>query len=257
MRYRKRGCNSGKCKGDEICIARQDLVIAVDGSGSVRAPRFEAVKKFVTTLLERYQTKYFGSDAMKIGIVQFGNGVILPDGGISPAIAVQQLTDNIDAVKTAVSGLVWKKGFTNMAQGFSMAENLFIVGSRKGSQQAILIVTDGKGASSTFLANEKVEQLDDKSIMRYFVVVSETPLNDDSMNNMKKWASHPWETNLIHVQGGLVMLEADEELWAEKAVTKFCPLAHSPMADEFESKSHGMMQVYSGGYCGEKLTEEN
>merc|ERR1719401_3391229 len=29
-------CNTQDCVGDEICIARQDLVIALDGSGSVR-----------------------------------------------------------------------------------------------------------------------------------------------------------------------------------------------------------------------------
>jgi len=252
VRYRNRECNVQDCNGDEICIAKQDLIIAIDGSGSLRAKGFKTLTDWVGVLLKRYTVEYWGENTVKLGIVLFGNGVIMPDGmTVSPAINAHALSFDMDSVKQAVSDLPFKKGFTNMAQAFAMAEDMFIKGSRRKAQQSVMVVTDGK-PSFSFMTNEMVEQLDDKSIMRYFVVVSETPLNDDSMNNMKKWASHPWETNLIHVQGGLVMLEADEELWAEKAVTKFCPLAHSPMADEFESKSHGMMQVYSGGYCGEK-----
>lgn len=251
MRYSRRGCNKQKCIGDEICIARQDLVIAVDGSGSVRAPRFETLKKFVTTLLERYQTKYYGSDAMKVGVVQFGNGIILPDGGISAAIAVQQLTDNIDAVKTAVSGLVWKKGFTNMAQGFAMAENLFIVGSRRGAQQAVLTITDGQGASSTFLANEKVEQLDDKGIQRFAVVVNTAGSDSRLLKQMKGWVSKPWETNLLHIPGR-DLLEADPGLFAGKAITMFCPMSLSPSTMLSAEKSFGYLHVKSRGYCGSK-----
>merc|ERR1719181_2359006 len=130
----------------------------------------------------------------------------MPDGKtVSPAINAHSLSFDMDLVKAAVSGLPFKKGFTNMAQAFAMAEDMFVKGSRGKAQQSVMVVTDGK-PSFSFMTNEMVEQLDDKSIMRYFVVVSETPLSDDSMKNMKKWASQPWETNLVHV-GGLLMLE--------------------------------------------------
>merc|ERR1719245_402765 len=97
-----------------------------------------------------------------------------------------------------------------------------------------------------------VEQLEDKGILRYFVVVSETSLSDESMKNMKNWASQPWETNLVHVSGGLLMLEADPELWAEKAVTKFCPKAHSPTSEEYDIHLYGYMHVKDSGWCGGK-----
>jgi len=253
-RYGKQQCNTQDCNGDEICIAVQDLVIAVDGSGSLQESGFKILKGYVGKLLERYETEYFGEPAVKLGVVLFGNGVIMPDGKtVSPAINAQKLTFDKDAVKTTVDGLPFKKGFTNMAQAFAMAEDMFTKGSRKAAQQSVLIVTDGK-PSFSFMTNEMAEQLDDKSIMRYFVIVSETPLTDNSMKNMLKWASQPWETNLVHV-AGLVMLEADSVLWAEKALTKFCPLAYSPSTADYEIDVYGFQHVKDGGWCGEKLDD--
>jgi hypothetical protein len=251
FRYFKQICNDQECNGDEICIAQQDLIIAIDGSGSLQAGGFDILKEFVERLLGRYEVEYFGETAVKLGIILFGNGVIMPDGKtVSPAISAQPLTFDKDAVIATVKGLPFKKGFTNMAQAFAMGEDMFVKGSRKNAQQSLMIVTDGK-PSFSFMTNEMAEQLDDKSIMRYFVIISETPMEDNSMKNMKKWASQPWETNLVHVPGGLTMLDADKDLWAMKALTKFCPLAYSPSTADYEIEVYGYQHVKDGGYCGE------
>jgi len=253
FRYKKQECNIHRCNGDEICIAKQDLVIAVDGSGSVRDAGFKILKSYTSTLLDRYQMQYFGQSAMKIGIVLFGNGIIMPDGKtVSPARNMQKLTGKMEDVKKAVMDLPFKKGFTNMAQAFSMAEDMFIKGSRKNAQQSVLLITDGK-PSFSFMTNEMVEQLDDKNILRYFLVVSNSGANSEVMKQMRSWASQPWETNLIHVPG-LALLEADEELWAEKALTKFCPQAYSPKTAAYEEHSYGYAHVKDSGYCGARGT---
>jgi hypothetical protein len=256
-RYTKRQCNVHSCNGDEICVAKQDLVIAVDGSGSVREDGFKILKSYTTTLLKRYQTAYWGQPAMKIGIVLFGNGVLVPDTNnpgkeiVSPAINKQSLTSDMTKVNKAVDDLPFKKGFTNMAQAFSMAEDMFIKGSRKSAQQSVMLITDGK-PSFAFMTNEMVEQLDDKNIMRYFVVVNNQGPNSDAMKQMQRWASQPWETNLVHVQG-LTMLDADQDLWAEKALTKFCPQAYSPGTGEYQEKIYGYAHVKDSAWCGDKL----
>lgn len=254
FRYRKDTCNNQACNGDEICVAQQDLIIAVDSSGSVREHGFKVIKDFVGTLLKRYMTQYYGQEAVKLGIVMFGNGVIMPDGKtVSPAVNVKGLTFDMDGIKKAVEGMPHKKGFTNMAQAFALAEDMFVKGSRKSAQQSVMVITDGK-PSFSFMTNEMVEQLDDKGIMRYFVVISTKSIDTQQMKLMQAWASQPWETNLVHVTGGIMMLEADAELWAEKAVTKFCPQAHSPMAEEYEIKIYGYMHVKDSGWCGDKGT---
>jgi len=236
-------------------VAQQDLIVAIDGSGSIRKEGFDILKKFVKRLLSRYQTEYWGDEAVKLGLVLFGNGVIMPDGKtVSPAILAQPLTFNMAGVIAQLDTLPWKKGFTNMAQAFSTAEVAFIQGSRRGAQPAVMVITDGK-PSFNFMTTEMVEQLDDKAIMRYFLLVNEDDLNSDANRLMKSWASQPWETNLVHVPGGVGLLDADTDLWADKALVKFCPNAYSPADMMWEEINYGYAHVKDGAYCGDKLEE--
>merc|ERR1739848_54708 len=114
-----------------------------------------------------------------------------------------------------------------MAQAFALAETMYTSAGRRGSQSAIMVITDGK-PSFQFQTNELVEQLDDKGVQRFFFVVNE---NEKEIDLMKTWASIPWETNLLHVPG-LASLEADESVWTQKALTLFCPNAYSPSLGE-------------------------
>jgi len=222
------------------------LVIAIDGSGSVREDGFNILKSYALDLISKYHSEYFGAQSMKVGLVEFGNGVIMDDGvTVSPAMNLHALTSDLGAIKTSLEGMVQKKGFTNMAQAFALAETMYTSAGRKGSQSALLVITDGK-PSFQFQTNELVEQLDDKGVQRFFVVVSD---NDKSVDLMKTWASVPWETNLLHVPG-LFVLEADESIWSQKALTLFCPMAMSPSLLTEKETSHGFMHVRDGGYCG-------
>jgi len=241
-------CNTQPCVGDEICIAQQDLLIAIDGSGSVREDGFNILKNYALDLLSKYHSEYFGGQAMKIGVIEFGNGIIMEDGvTVSPAMNVRTLTTNLDDVKTSIEGMVQKKGFTNMAQAFALAETMYTSAGRAGAQSALLVITDGK-PSFQFQTNELVQQLDDKGVQRFFVVVSES---DKSVDLMKKWASMPWETNLLHIPG-LAPLDADQGVWSQKALTLFCPMSMSPSLLTTKERGGGFMHVKDGGYCGER-----
>merc|ERR1719223_1329650 len=221
-RFRERECNTQDCVGDEICVANQDLVIAIDGSGSVREGGFNILKSYALALVAEYEANYFGASAMKVGVIEFGNGIIMEDGvTVSPAMNVQPLTSEISTVSTAIGGMVQKKGFTNMAQAFALAETMYTSTGRKGAQSAILVITDGK-PSFHFQTEELVEQLDDKGVSRFFVVIGES---EKDLDLMKRWASAPWETNLLHVPG-LAVVEADESIWAQKALTLFLPFCN-------------------------------
>merc|ERR1712070_251030 len=105
------------------------------------------------------------------------------------------------------------------------------------------------------MTNEMVEQLDDKGIQRYFLLVNEEDLSSASNKLMRSWASSPWETNLIHVPGGLELLDSDMDLWADKALVKFCPMAYSPSEAEWGEISYGYAHIRDGGICGDKLDE--
>lgn len=247
-RFREQECNVQDCVGDEICVAFQDLVIAVDGSGSVREGGFNTLRNFALDLLGKYESQYFGSQAMKVGVVEFGNGIIMPDGvTVSPAMNVHTISSDLASVKSSLEGMEQKKGFTNMAQAFALAETMYTSSGRKGAQSALLIITDGK-PSFLFQTNELVEQLDDKGVQRFFVVVTE---DEKAVGVMKKWASAPWETNLLHVPG-ISPLEADLSVWSQKALTLFCPMSMSPQLLTVKEEAGGFMHVKDGGYCGER-----
>jgi len=249
FRYEKQECNVHKCVGDEVCVAKQDLILAIDGSGSLQQTGFDTVRSFALTLIQKYQTEYFGSTAMKVGILQFGNGVIMADGRtVSPAINVQPLTNDLALVKAGIENLPFKKGFTNMAQAFALAEVMYTGAGRKGAQSAILVITDGK-PSFSFQTTELVEQLDDKNVQRYFMVVNEA--GGDDLKKMQNWASQPWETNLIHVPG-IDALQADASVWSQKATVMFCPMSFSPTGMVAEEQTQGFMLVKESGYCGER-----
>jgi len=172
-RFRERECNTQDCVGDEICVANQDLVIAIDGSGSLREDGFGTLKNYALALVDKFRSEYFGSGAMKVGLIEFGNGIIMEDGvTVSPAMNIRPLTSDMSQVKTDIGAMVQKKGFTNMAQAFALAETMYTSAGRKHSQPALLVITDGK-PSFQFQTNELVEQLDDKGVQRFFVVVSD------------------------------------------------------------------------------------
>jgi len=204
------------------------------------------LKSYAINVLSRYQSEYFGKEAMKVGVIEFGNGIIMEDGvTVSSAINIQPLTSDLGQVKTALEGTVQKKGFTNMAQAFALAETMYTQAGRKGAQSGLMVITDGK-PSFQFQTNELVEQLDDKGVHRFFVVVSD---NQKDVDLMKKWASSPWETNMLHIPG-VLPLQADEGVWGQKALTLFCPMSMSPSLMTVKEERGGFMHVKDGGYCG-------
>merc|ERR1719310_2658300 len=247
-RYRIKKCNTMDCNGDEICVAKQDLVMAIDSSGSLRESGFTIVKGFAAKLIENYKGEYFGYEDMRIGVVQFGNGKIQADGTVSNAIMVKEPTSTMADVKTAIEGMTYKKGFTNMAQAFTVAERMFMLYGRKQAQSAVMTITDGK-PSFLFQTFEKVKQLKDKHVKLFFAPI--TSYKGDEMKLMKKWASSPWPTHLVHIPG-LLPLQADEALFAQKILVKFCPEAMSPSAMMAEEKEQGFLLVREKGYCGHK-----
>merc|ERR550532_1089391 len=161
-RYQSKACNEQECKGDEVCVAKQDLLILLDASGSLRESGFEVMRTFAGNLTKKYQAQYLGSSTMRVGVILFGNGHLLPDGSTQAATNVIGLTSDIDAVRAAIAGTKWQRGFTNMAQAFALADTMLQNG-RADAQSAVLVLSDAK-YSFEYETNEKVKELKDKNV---------------------------------------------------------------------------------------------
>merc|ERR1719203_832976 len=249
-RYETQECNIKDCIGDEICIAKQDLVIALDGSGSLKESGFEVLRDLTANLSQRYMGTYFGQEAMRVGVILFGQGTVAPDGTIGGAVQVSELTAEIDGLKEKIEALTWQKGITNMAQAFGLASRMLREKGREDAQASVLVITDGK-PSMKFVTHQKVDQLKETNTMIYFAPVADFPSKD--LDVLKEWASDPWETNYERIPG-LLALSNNFPMFAQRLVAKFCPKSFSPSREEEKNENRGFMLIHERGYpdwaCG-------
>merc|ERR1719434_556886 len=249
-RFEMQQCNTQECVGDEICIARQDLVIALDGSGSLKQEGFDMVQKFALNLTSKYQSVYYGVEDMKIGLVLFGNGEYFDNGMVAAALEVVPITSELDSVTTAISGLQWQRGFTNMMQALQAADNMFADG-RDDAQSAVMMITDGKWTNA-YRTTMKATAMKDKGIQIFMAPIADT--TTDKLKVFRGWASSPWETNYERIPGLEALLNNEAE-FAQKLLVKFCPRAFSPSAKLEEEEQQGYLKIHEEGYpsdsCGE------
>jgi len=265
FRLENEDCNTHACSGDEECYALQDLVMAIDGSGSITEDNFEILKEYVVKLVGRYKGEVQNTELVKIGIVQFGNGEIGDDGIISAAIKVLPLTSDMTEVATQVSNLAFLKGFTNMAQAFAIAEPMFTEAGRADAMSAVLTITDGR-PSFAYQTQGKVDELEQKGIQRYFITIQEE--EGKEVDLMKKWASEPWYTNHIHIPGFLA-LQSTNDTYVQQAVVMFCPNSQAPevchatayqharfmgWAADFPEGGYKMQEMIAGGAANDDMS---
>merc|ERR1719507_867707 len=253
-RFEKTSCNKQACAGDEVCIAKQDLILALDASGSLKQKGYDVVKQFAANLTRRYKPKYFGAEAVKVGVTLFGNGhlIQLKDGGttIEPAINLHGLTFDFESVRKKITDSKWQRGFTNMAQAFTTADTILSQGGRSSAQGAVMVISDGK-FSFKYQTAEKAQELKDKNIQIYMAPIAET--KDNSLKFLKDWASQPWQTNYERIPG-LAALKQNNAMFIQKLLVKFCPDSMSPAIRRAKDNMRQYILVHEEGWpsdeCG-------
>jgi hypothetical protein len=250
--YEVQACNTHECAGDEICIAKMDLILAIDASGSLKKEGFETLKTFATNLTARYRGQYFGMQDMKIGIALFGQGKIvnLPNGQttITPAKNMLALTDDMDKVKKKIEELPYQGGFTNMAQAIALSDVMLSQGGREDAQSAIMVISDGK-YSMEYQTEQEINRTKAKNTMIFMLPVTES--EDDQVQELKSWASIPSETNFERIPG-IESLMYNSELFAQRIVSKFCPASMSPSQMRMKEQQQEYMLVRKNGWPSNK-----
>lgn len=222
----------------------------VDSSGSLGLEGFTTLRTFAANLTSRYQPEFWGSSEMRVGVVLFGNGRVESDGSISKATMAQGLTADIADTKTKISGMAWQRGFTNMAQGFVLADKMLQEDGRSDAQSAVMVFTDGK-VNFLFQTSEQAKALRDKNVQIYMAPVTE--FKGEELDVMKSLASQPWETNLVRIPG-LEALEQNQDMFMQQVIAKFCPRSISPAALAAKEAQKEYMLVRERGFpswsCG-------
>merc|ERR1719150_2889904 len=137
---------------------------------------------------------------MRLGLVAFGNGHLItqPDGTtqIAEALNIQGLTADLQLVQQKIKDLTWMRGFTNMAQGFHMADVMLSQAGRSRVQSAVMVISDGK-YSMEFQTAEKARELKDKNIQIYEVAI--TDARGDYLRTYRSFSSIPHDTNYLRI----------------------------------------------------------
>jgi len=223
----------------------------VDGSGSLKEDGFAVLRTFAANLTDRYQPEYYGASLIRVGVGLFGNGRLENDGSIRRATMVQGLTADMADTKTKIHATTWQKGFTNLAQGFALADKMLTEGGREDAQGAVMVLWDGK-VNFEFQTKQQAKALRDKNIYIFIAPVIDT--SGEELDFMKtELASQPWETNFLRIPG-LLALKENEALFQGQIIAKFCSDSISPTLQKEMDEQRDYALMHEGGWpsnaCG-------
>jgi uncharacterized protein YegL len=244
-RYEKQECNVDPCVGDEVCIAKMDVVLAIDGSGSFTEKGFKVLQSYALEIVKRLRSEAFGREAVHLGIVQFGNGKVSADGLVSDASEALGLTPDLAAAETALRGLTFQRGFTNLAQAMLKSKDVLAGSERVSAERVVLLLTDGR---PTFKqqARSAIEMLRESA--RVVVVhIKAFPAKADT-ELLRSFASVPWRSNYLHIAGKKTLKHATAML-AEKTIVQFCPKVQSDSKAAELAALHGFRLIREAAMC--------
>ena len=107
-------CNDEPCPEGLTCGSPLDLVVLLDGSGSVIDEDFAAQKAHVTGIIDRLE---FGEDLAKVGVAVYG-------GNTTQVVA---LSADKAAVETAVAAATTESAETRLAKALEFADRKRVV----------------------------------------------------------------------------------------------------------------------------------
>merc|ERR1719327_308154 len=178
-------CNTMECPQDLVCTAQIDMLLLLDGSGSVNwyGPGFENERQFA---LSMFNLMSFGDAGAKAGVILFSR-----EAGL-----IQPMTTDQQALIDAVEGMSWPHWNTDTAAALTMAKTELTNSGRpevSKEKTIIFLLTDGN-PNSMFATMSAAEAV--KEVATLYVVTIGDNLN---MNAVKEWPSYPWEEHLIKV----------------------------------------------------------
>lgn len=215
-------CNAKACPAKVQCQAKLDLLILLDGSGSVGSTGWAKVKTFAEKLAGAFQT---GPDLAQVGTLLFSGpknwkklrtcvrGEAADFAAECGVKWISHLTQDVAKVKTDLQAAAWPKATTLTSAALSMAASELTNG-RQGAQSVVVVITDGKPMykSRTVDAAASLRQ---KARLMWVPVGRRVPVDF-----IKTLASEPIADNVL-VANKFTLLDKQETL--DKVVADVCP----------------------------------
>jgi len=217
-------CNTQGCTSQVTCTSKLDVVLLLDGSGSLRQSGWEQTKKFGQLFIKAMQG---GPESVKLSVILFSGprtwSMVRACTGVStgatPSMAecgiqiVQHFTTDMAAAVNVVAGLNWPASTTLTSQALMAAKSELSLG-RKDAQSVVIVVTDGRPMSSTRTAQASYELRESARLM-WVPVTRYAPMKD-----IKSWASKPFSENIIKLDSFWEMTDLES---IGNIVADMCP----------------------------------
>merc|ERR1719159_2411077 len=192
-RYQHQSCNNFACPRDVKCVAETDVVILIDGSGSLYY-RYRPIdrnwklsQKFTADLIGNSQMAKMDDEGRPKGGMRYG--VILFSWG---AQTISPITHKKDEIVTKVKAMKWPRGWTFTDKALLKAKTMFAAGSTVNRQQIVMLLTDGR-ASNRARARLAAKKVRDAGI-RIILIPVKNALR--MKKEMCGWASRPCSENM-------------------------------------------------------------
>lgn len=125
-----RQATEGGPPSDPECAAA-DIMLLLDGSGSISQPNYQILKDFASALGQAFT---IGPNDTRVGVVQFSTFAMLNLG----------LSDDPATLKTTIADLVQPAGLTHIYQAIEVAQAELDTNGRPGVPHVIVVITDGR-----------------------------------------------------------------------------------------------------------------
>jgi len=169
-------CNEDPCPPSISCSQDIDIMVAVDGSGSLRRSGWDAEVDFIENMIDQLEMtpNEEGEAPVQAGLVRFSD----------TADEISALTMDKDALKETVRAMEWPHSTTETGKGIMKALTTFDQTGRSHAGRVILMLTDGNAndMSSALDAAKDIEQT-----ATMVLVPIGSGVNMEVVNEMVNW----------------------------------------------------------------------
>jgi len=182
-RYQKETCNAAPCPADVVCVAKMDLVVAVDASGSMDVSGWKAQVEGLLGFVDRLALSR--ESRVLFGVLKFSWDVTV----------VHELTDDKQALASAITDMKFDAYSSNIGGAFRAMQSMLQHG-RRDSPSVCMMWTDARPSypSSEFDAISAAHDL--RRSCRVMVLSMRPAV---SLDIIRPWVSHPTTQNMIQV----------------------------------------------------------
>jgi len=177
-RIQWRTCNNFQCKPGRGCGSNIDVILVIDGSGSLGSYGWKQSKRAGALL-----ARAFGKGkTVELSVILFSYW----------AKVKQHFTSDAEEAAKVIEGLSWPRSLTYTSKALNLAKDELQMG-RQDADAVVIVITDGRPMSFRN-TRQAAKRLRKEARLMFVPVTKYAP-----MAGIKKWVSFPRDENIVQV----------------------------------------------------------